>query len=266
MLIAHHDPVADTPDMLIYAADCRDLTAAHSTRVLFLANDMMPGGCAVPSLTDAGCSVARAESADAAIALTRTEDFDIVVVDFRPDLLGYQAIRQLRMAHIGLPVLFVSARSTADAFDRAYAAGADDVAVFPVDQADLKRRLTSLATPAGATRRAQTMRVGRLEIDLAGRHAQIDGKPLTLYSDEYAAFELLVSRNGAPVGKNAILKHAYDDRASQGNADTLMSRLRRKLAKAGAADLIETVWGLGYAMGNSRSSHGDRSMIAPQVA
>jgi two-component system cell cycle response regulator CtrA len=257
MLIAGHDPVAHTPNALSHEMDCRHLTALRSTRVLLLANDMMPSGSVAPSLTDADCRVTQAGTVDAMIALTKADDFDLIVVDFRPDVLGYQAVRQLRMAHIDIPILFVSARSTSDAFDRAYAVGADDVAVLPLDRAELKIRMASLAIGAGARGHAHTMRVGRLEIDLAGRYARVDGKPLPLYSDEYAAFELLVSRNGAPVGKGAILKHAYDDEdlTAQGDVDTLMSRLRRKLAAAGAGDPIQTVRRLGYALGNGHAPH-----------
>jgi len=252
MQVSQNTSVSPVANLPMLEVEYRGGGAFPAIRVLLLANDMMPSGCVASSLTDADCTVTRAESVDRAIALAKIEDFDVVVVDFRPDLLGYQAVCQLRMAHIDLPLLFVSARSSVDAFNRAYAVGADDVAVLPLDQDDLKARMASLTARARASQRSQTMQVGRLEIDLTERYARVDGRPLSLYSDEYAAFEVLVSRNGAPVGKNTILAHAYDDAdvSSHGNAGTLMNRLRRKLAKAGAGDLIQTMGGLGYAIGN----------------
>jgi two-component system cell cycle response regulator CtrA len=247
MLIARYENAVPAPIPPIYKVDCRHSSTTRKTRVLLLANDLMPSDCVAHALAEADCSVVHAGSADTAIALIGVDDFDVVVVDFRPDLLGYQAICQLRLAHIDLPVLFVSARSTLDAFNRAYAVGADEVAVLPFDLPDLKARLELLTRRAGVSRRLQTIQVGRLEIDLEERHARVDGRALPLYSDEYAAFELLVSRNGAPVGKSAILGHAYDtDGAPRGNVDVLINRLRRKLAKAGVGDLIQSFGGLGY--------------------
>ena len=249
MLTARHDDSDSSSVPTIYEADRRSLPISRTTRVLLLANDMMSGDGATQPLNGASCSVSRVGSVDKAISLTGTDSFDVIVIDFRPDLLGHQAIRQLRMAHVDLPICFVSARSTADARDRAFAVGADDVVVLPFDQAGLRQRLEALAKRAGAARCPQKMQVGRLEIDLAERHARVDGRALPLYSDEYAAFELLVSRNGAPVGKSAILLHAYEaDGASPGSAGTLISRLRRKLAKAGAGDLIQSFGGLGYGL------------------
>jgi DNA-binding response OmpR family regulator len=249
MLVDCNDAVTYVADTLMYQSDCLGFTASSAIRVLVLANDMKQDGCAAPSLLDDEWSVTRVVSADAMMMAARTFEFDVVVVDLRPDLLGYEAVRQLRMAHFDLPVLFVSARSTLDAFNRAIAVGADDVVVLPLDHADLKKRLMSLLAGAGTSKRAQTINIGRLELDLEGRYARVAGTPLSLNSHEYAACELLASRNGAPVGKNTILDRACDGAvAPNGNVDQLMSRLRSKLAQAGADNLIQTVAGLGYAL------------------
>jgi two-component system cell cycle response regulator CtrA len=220
-----------------------------STRVLLLANDMTQSGSIEQLLENADCDVTCADTVDWAIAQTAMKTFDVIVVDIRPDIIGYQAVCQLRIAHVDLPVLFISARCTADAFNRAIAVGADDVAVLPLAANELKTRV-ELLTAGAASRRPQKMQVGRLEIDLTERNAMVDGRPLSLYSDEYAAFEMLVSRTGAPVGKDTILAYAYDEAgtSSQANAETLIHRLRRKLAKAGAGDVIQTFGRLGYAL------------------
>jgi DNA-binding response OmpR family regulator len=61
----------------------------------------------------------------------------------------------------------------------------------------------------------------------------------------------MVSRNGAPVGKTALLEQISSEMIS---AEVLISRLRRKLAKAGVTDLIRTVWGTGYALAEGRTT------------
>jgi DNA-binding response OmpR family regulator len=253
MLVDCNEAGTHVAGNFIYQLDYQGYAASPAIRVLLLANDMMQDSYVAPSLLDDEWSVTRVVSVDTMIAAATTSEFDIVVVDLRPDLLGYQAVRRLRMAHLHLPVLFVSARSTKDAFDCAFAVGADDVVVLPLDRADLKKRLMSLVAGAGTSKRAPTINIGRLEIDLEGRYARVAGAPLALNSHEYAACELLASRNGAPVGKSAILDRAYDGAvAPNRNVDQLMSRLRSKLAQAGADNLIQTVAGLGYAMSSSQ--------------
>ena len=267
MLVDYSDTVSDASDGLIYQSECQDSESSHSIQVLLLANDMMPGNCVTASLIDDDWNVTRVEDIETMIAAAKSCAFNIIVVDLRPDLLGYQAVRQLRMAHLDLPVLFVSACSTSDALNRAFSVGADDVVIPPLHQADLKNRMLALLARAGTCKRPATVRVGRLEFDLAGRYAHVAGKPLSLNSHEYAACELLVSRNGAPVGKNALLQQAYDgDQPAKGNVDKLMSRLRSKLADAGADNLIQTFSGLGYALNCSRMRPQDHLIvITPQT-
>ncbi len=251
MHIDRHEAVDHFPVGLIFGADRQYSTELRTTQVLILANDMMPDDNVAECLEENNFCVKRVQTIDSLIALTRNDHFDVIVVDFRPDLLGYQAVSRLRLAHVEVPVLFVSARSSSDAFDRAYAVGADEIIVFPFNHLDLKACVLSLANRSeAACPRSQIVRVGPLEIDLAGRQAHVDGKSVRLFSDEYLALELLVSRNGAPVRKSTILSQDFDDDilASHANVDSLIGRLRRKLVKAGAGDLIRNVWGFGYAL------------------
>lgn len=223
-----------------------DDAAPSAPRVLLLTNDMTAGRGVLPDLVCFVASIAQVATAADAIAAARDGGHDVVVVDFRPDVLGLEAICQLRAARMGLPILFISARSTQDAFDRARSVGADDVLVLPCPIETLERRLTTLASQ-GSSANHSVIRVGSLALDLATRRAAYQGRPLALSAAEYAVVELLATRNGAPVCKAAV-GEALAGSGEAAGLDAFMGRLRRRLATAGAAELIRTVWGQGYAL------------------
>ena len=71
-----------------------------------------------------------------------------------------------------------------------------------------------------------------------------------LTGKEYAILELLVLRKGMVLTKEAFLNHLYGgmDEPEMKIIDVFICKLRKKLAQAGADNLIGTVWGRGYMM------------------
>jgi two-component system cell cycle response regulator CtrA len=71
---------------------------------------------------------------------------------------------------------------------------------------------------------------------------------MRLTSKEYSILELLVLRKGKLLTKDAFLNHLYNgtDEPEKQIIDLYICRLRKKLAAAGADNLIGTVWGHGY--------------------
>jgi two-component system cell cycle response regulator CtrA len=71
-----------------------------------------------------------------------------------------------------------------------------------------------------------------------------------LTGKEYAILELLALRKGIVLTKEVFLNHLYGgiDEPEVKIIDVFICKLRKKLAVAGAADLIGTVWGRGYVL------------------
>jgi hypothetical protein len=69
-----------------------------------------------------------------------------------------------------------------------------------------------------------------------------------LTGKEFAILELMVLRRGMVLTKEAFLNHLYGgmDEPDMKIIDVFICKLRKKLAQAGAAHLIETIWGRGY--------------------
>jgi two-component system cell cycle response regulator CtrA len=84
----------------------------------------------------------------------------------------------------------------------------------------------------------------------------VEGRPVHLTGKEYAILELLTLRKGAVLTKEAFLNHLYGgmDEPEVKIIDVFICKLRKKLAQAGATDLIGTVWGRGYVLRDPAAS------------
>ncbi len=94
-----------------------------------------------------GLVVLTAPSAEDALALFRTEPFDLVVLDWNmPRMTGIELCRALRQKPglAALPVLFLTANAGTSDMVQAFAAGADDYVVKPFRAPELGARIFSL--------------------------------------------------------------------------------------------------------------------------
>lgn len=175
-------------------------------------------------------------------------NYDAVVLDRRlPDGDGLSLIPKLRAAGNTVPVLVLTARG--DLADRIAGldSGADDYLAKPFAFEELLARLRAiLRRPAGV--RSDTVRLGRLCVDLAHREASIDGTVLDMPRRELLVLETLVRRMGRMVQRASLMEAVFglDDEVQPNALDTHISRLRRKLTDAGAGVTINGIRGVGY--------------------
>jgi two-component system, cell cycle response regulator CtrA len=210
-----------------------DLTAAHGVSLI---------------LKSAGAVVEHTETGEEAIELTRHYEYDIVLLDvILPDVKGYEVVRRMRKSRNHTPVLILSGLSRPQAKVKGLSLGADDFITKPFNAAELLARVQAI------TRRREgfsepTLRLGGIELNLDSRQVTVNGQEMRLTGKEYSILELLVLRKGKMLTKEAFLNHLYGgtDEPERQIIDLYICRLRKKLAVAGADNLIGTVWGHGY--------------------
>jgi DNA-binding winged helix-turn-helix (wHTH) protein len=90
--------------------------------------------------------------------------------------------------------------------------------------------------------------IGPLTVDFAGHSAQIAGREVSLTRREYSLLALLATKPGRVFTKAEIMCHAFDyERSIESRlVDSHASRLRVKLRRAGAGELLRNRWGIGY--------------------
>ena len=185
-----------------------------------------------------------------ALEMTRHYDYDAVILDLMlPDTDGLDVLRRLRAAGRSVPVLVLTGLSRSQAKVQAFSAGADDVMTKPSDRSELVARLKAIVRRSKGHSQSG-LQVGPMLLDLDSHQVSVDGQPVHLTGKEYAILELLALRRNMVLTKDQFLNHLYGglDEPEMKIIDVFICKLRKKLAQAGAGNLIGTVWGRGYVM------------------
>ena len=217
-------------------------------RVLLVEDDLTTARGIALMLKTGGTIVDQADTGEEALELVRHYDYDIVVLDLMlPDMEGYDVVRRMRQARIETPVLILSGLSRPQAKVKGLGMGADDFITKPFDKAELLARIQAIVRRSKGFSQPM-LRVGNLQLNLDSREVIVEGAEIHLTGKEYAILELLVLRKGMVLTKEAFLNHLYGgmDEPEMKIIDVFICKLRKKLAQAGADNLIGTVWGRGY--------------------
>ncbi|MDF1524117.1 MAG: response regulator transcription factor [Trueperaceae bacterium] len=178
-----------------------------------------------------------------ALFLAETQRFDLVLLDLNlPDMDGIDVAAQLE----GNPadVIMLTARSDVGSRVRGLYAGAADYVSKPFDMEELLARVYARMR---ARSRGGQMRWGPLELSFADRSCFVDGAPVELSAQEYHLLALLLEYPDRVFSKHTLEDRLYADQQPESNAiEVLVSRVRKKLTKAGLDRVIETIRGLGY--------------------
>jgi two-component system cell cycle response regulator CtrA len=217
-------------------------------RVLMIEDDVVSNQALAISLRQGGAVVDQLDSGEEALEMLRHYDYDIVLLDLMlMDIDGYEVVRRMRAARIDTPVLVTSTLVRPQARVKAFAMGADDFITKPYDLGECVARIQAIVRRSKGYSQA-TLRVGDLQLALDTREVTISGRRVHLTGKEYAILELLVMRKGMVLTKDVFLNHLYGgmDEPEVKIIDVFICKLRKKLAEAGAANVIGTVWGRGY--------------------
>jgi len=179
---------------------------------------------------------------------------DLILLDRTlPDGDGLGLIPALRARNPGVPVIVLSALG--DLPDRVAGLdeGADDYLAKPFALEELFARIRAVSRrPSGL--QAETLTVGRLVFDLLSGEASIGGERLDLPRREIRVLNALTRRLGRTVLRESLemTVYGFDDGIHSNTLDSHVSRLRRKLADAGAGLEIHSIRGVGYLMQESK--------------
>jgi two-component system phosphate regulon response regulator PhoB len=202
------------------------------------------------NLDRAGFRVETAASGEEALARLRRSIPDLLVLDLMlPDLSGEEVCRRLRADPdlSGLPVIMLTAKS--EEVDRVvgFELGADDYVTKPFSPRELVLRVKALLRRSHeATVLSAPLERGPLRLDPERHRCAVKGEEVELTAKEFQLLEALMRRPGRVMTREKLLDEVWgsDIAVTSRTIDTHLKRLREKLGVA--ADLIETVRGLGY--------------------
>ena len=205
------------------------------------------------ALTKAGFSAVCASNGIEALSEAQTRKPDCIVLDITmPDMDGLEVCRQLRKTS-EVPILFLSSRD--DEIDRILGLelGGDDYVTKPFSPRELVARVNAilkrtLARPEAAKKE---LAKGLLRLDTERYSAIWDDTAMVLTATEFMLLATLLSRPEKVYTRDELMDGAYEGiTVSDRTIDSHIRRIRQKLADAGAANIIETLHGIGYKLGS----------------
>jgi two-component system copper resistance phosphate regulon response regulator CusR len=179
--------------------------------------------------------------------------YDLVLLDVMlPDGDGLSLLRDWRREGLATPVLALTARDLLADKIAGLDAGADDYLTKPFEFEELLARIRALLRRRPA-RPMDVLAIADLELDRTARRVRRGGKEVELTPKEFALLEHFLLHPGATLTRAEIAEHVWDERyeARSNVIDVMVARLRRKLEGDGAARLLHSVPGIGYALRGS---------------
>jgi diguanylate cyclase (GGDEF)-like protein len=196
----------------------------------------------------------------------RSLDYDLIVLDVDlPKLDGISFCRQLRAKGNQVLVMLLTAKGTSNDKVLGLDAGADDYVVKPVVLSEVEARIRALLR-RNIVSGPSVLQWGELQLNPSTCEVAYRGTSLNLTTKEHTLLELFLRNSQRIYSQSAILDRLWsleDEPPGEDAVRTHIKRLRQKLKAVGAAELIETVYGLGYRLNVAYRKEPEDSLDAP---
>lgn len=218
-------------------------------KILLLEDDASTRAHLERVLREAGHVVDACTTGQDAIFLGSSGDYAVLILDrMVPGIAGLPALKALRAAGIRTPALFLTALNGVEDRVEGLEAGADDYLVKPFAASELLARVNALARRPPISEVATTLTIADLVVDRVKRTVVRGGQRIDLQPQELKLLEYLMLHAGEVVTRTMLLENVwsfhFDPRTNV--IESHMSRLRGKVDRGFARELIQTVRGAGY--------------------
>ena len=187
---------------------------------------------------------------DEAMLKVGVYEYDCILLDLMlPGGSGLDVLRRIKQRHPETGVIIVSAKDSLDDKVEGLKIGADDYIAKPFHLPELSMRIFALLRRKNFTA-SNTLKSGKIEIDLLNKKAMVENHTLDLTKSEYELLLFLIENQKRVVSKGAIAEHLSGDMADMFDDFNFIyahiKNLKAKLSDAGINDCIKTYYGTGY--------------------
>lgn len=217
-------------------------------RILLVEDDALLGDGLRAGLMLDGYGVDWARDGEAARLAWLAEDYDACVLDLGlPRRDGLAVLKEARARGKRTPVLILTARDTTADKVAGLDAGADDYLLKPFELEELQARLRALIRRASGAS-APLLRHGDLALDPAARRVTLNDVLLNLSAREYALLHDFITHKGHIRSRQELETslYAWGEEVESNTVEVYIHHLRKKIG----AEMIRTVRGLGYVLGD----------------
>lgn len=195
------------------------------------------------NLEKAGFEVFTAQSAEDALEKD-INSYDLLLLDVMMEgMSGFDLAKMLKQKPQTkyIPIIFITAKDTADDAVNGLDLGADDYISKPFS---IKEVISRVKAVLRRTRSDSTS--GGIEIDDEKKSVKVDGKPVSLSRTEYDLLKLLVHNPGKVFSRSDLISAIWPANVivTERTVDVSITRLRKKIGEYG--EKIVSRHGFGY--------------------
>lgn len=177
---------------------------------------------------------------------------DLILLDIMlPGDDGYTILAQLKsMSSVkDVPVIMVTAKETEFDKVKGLEGGADDYITKPFGMMEFIARVKAVLRRSARQNEDRELHCGELYLNVGRHEVRYQEEKIELTRKEFELLQYLMENKSLVMTRNQILCHVwgYDFDGETRTVDVHVRTLRQKLGEAG--DLIETVRGVGYRIG-----------------
>ncbi|MDD3704463.1 MAG: response regulator transcription factor [Clostridiaceae bacterium] len=181
-----------------------------------------------------------------------SEPADMLIVDIMmPGIDGYSICSQIRQVS-SVPIIIVSAKDTEPDKIAGLTLGCDDYLTKPFSPMELIARIRSVFRRIEMDKAQsgidKVIKTSDLVIDHNIKKVKCNDKDIGLTGMEFSLLYYLAINMNRAVSRSELLDKVwgFENEVETRATDDMIKRIRKKLADAGSALKIDTVWGFGF--------------------
>lgn len=218
-------------------------------KILIIEDDNDINNLIKDAFTKNSYSCTQAFSGTEGLLYTKTDDFDLVILDLMLPGMNGENVAESIKAVKAVPIIIVSAKDSIDTKVDLLTSGADDYLTKPFEIRELVARAALQIRKNNSDGGAEhTLSFGDITLDRKSYSVNVGGKDLSLTKQEFKIMELLMLHPNKVYSKQEIYNYAWDDIyiGEDKTVNVHISNIRKKIKAVGGGDTIETVWGIGF--------------------
>ena len=194
------------------------------------------------NLTKAGYSCTALYDGKSAADILEDHTFDLILLDIMlPEINGYELMEYIRP--MGIPVIFITAKSSLDDRMRGLTSGAEDYLVKPFEIVELLARINIVLRRYNKTSKELIYR--DIKVDVQNRTVFRNDSPVELTPKEFDLLVMFIRNVNITLYRDRLYESVWETEwmADTRTLDLHVQRLRRKLD---LKDCLKSVYNTGY--------------------
>jgi two-component system KDP operon response regulator KdpE len=161
-------------------------------------------------LSEMGFEIVEAARGEEALALTRTAQFDVVLLDINmPGMEGIEVCRLMRKNSPRLPIVMLTVQGSEDRKVEALDTDADDYITKPFQLRELIARLRAARRNNFAEEDTSLILIGDVSLDVTRHLVQKKGRTVHLTPKQFELLHFLMANAGKPVPHAKLLRTVW---------------------------------------------------------